>query len=442
VGSLDSEVTDRSGDPRLCIIADDFTGAADAGAPFAASGFKTCVFLPRRGSWALEDAPAVASTGREDSAAEVLVLDTESRFASPSSAAAAVKAAARFARSHGFFRFFKKVDSTLRGNVGAELLSSMDVLEVSRALLAPAFPEQGRTIRNGICYVHGVALGETEVAHDPKNPATFSNVSEILRSSSDGYLRVVVVDPADYADVRDLMVSPSVAESPGIGENRKTVVLANAWKRAHLARLAEMASELPGSPLLAGSAGLTRHLAKGRRETAAYRGRPSGPAVRTSGVLVVAGSLSKVSSAQIDFVEATVPGTVRFELGSKDVDQRLAKEALASGCVVVLSTSNRHSIPNASVRLAERVSSLVSTVDSVSNSATATNLLIVGGDTAVTILRCLEIECLELTGEPLPGIASGHAFSPYGRVNVVTKAGAFGNRNTLAVLLSVFPGRS
>ena len=93
----------------ITLIADDLTGACDAGAHFSGRG-RVGVFV---------------DATRVDVTRAVAVVDTESRGLSPSEAGARVRAVARDLRVRiraGFV--FKKIDSTLRGPVTAELARS------------------------------------------------------------------------------------------------------------------------------------------------------------------------------------------------------------------------------------------------------------------------------------------------------------------------------
>ncbi|NJM09297.1 four-carbon acid sugar kinase family protein [Candidatus Gracilibacteria bacterium] len=47
-------------------------------------------------------------------------------------------------------RWYKKFDSTLRGQLGAEISVMLEVLAKEHAIIAPAFPAQGRGLRDGI----------------------------------------------------------------------------------------------------------------------------------------------------------------------------------------------------------------------------------------------------------------------------------------------------
>ena len=92
---------------RLLMIADDFTGALDTGVQLAAHGIPTQVVVGQA------DLSACSST--------VLVVDTETRHLSAAKAAEAVARLTRSAVENGVGCIYKKTDSALRGNIGAEL---------------------------------------------------------------------------------------------------------------------------------------------------------------------------------------------------------------------------------------------------------------------------------------------------------------------------------
>ena len=103
----------------VTIIADDLTGACDAGALFAGRGPVGVFVAPELpgARW-----PAAA-------------VDCETRALSPADAAARVRRAATGleARLHGG-RIFKKIDSTFRGPVAAELDALMDAAAYQKLL--------------------------------------------------------------------------------------------------------------------------------------------------------------------------------------------------------------------------------------------------------------------------------------------------------------------
>src|SRR5437667_284832 len=151
----------------LTIIADDLTGACDTGALFAARG-------------------PVPVTVWPDAAlrAPVSVVDTETRALDPADAARRVSAVAR---SVARTRIFKKIDSTLRGPIGAELDALLRATSAAGALVCPALPSEHRVVVERVLTVGAVPVAETAIAEDPTFPraAGTSNVVDLLRPQLD-----------------------------------------------------------------------------------------------------------------------------------------------------------------------------------------------------------------------------------------------------------------
>src|SRR5215213_5950414 len=132
--------------PQLVIVADDLTGAADASARFANAGLSTVIHL---------SSAAIPNT-------DVVAVSTESRDLEGTGAAAAVRSAlSRIIsgqRDAAPWWIYRKMDSALRGHPRDELLAAMEAIGATRALVAPAFPAQGRTTVGGRQHIHGVPL--------------------------------------------------------------------------------------------------------------------------------------------------------------------------------------------------------------------------------------------------------------------------------------------
>jgi uncharacterized protein YgbK (DUF1537 family) len=153
---------------RFCILADDLTGANATASLLKREGLPSHTHLfaqPPRGG---------PPTSLREDGAHVLDLDTRELTGG--------EAAARLAVATGWLGdapdlIGLRIDSTLRGPIPA----SIDALLADKrrlALVVPAFPASGRTTRDGVHYVCGVPLAETQVAHDPHCPVTDSHVGE------------------------------------------------------------------------------------------------------------------------------------------------------------------------------------------------------------------------------------------------------------------------
>ena len=148
---------------RILSIADDMTGALEVGSVFAAFGFQS----------------VVGTQPMSRDLAEVVVVDSETRHDTP---AAASERIVLITREYGDLPNFiyKKTDSTLRGNIHSELSAIYGLFPHLRIGYAPAYPAQGRTMKNGLLYVNGRKLHETSAAQDEFNPVRSSSIRELI----------------------------------------------------------------------------------------------------------------------------------------------------------------------------------------------------------------------------------------------------------------------
>ena len=154
------------------IIADDLTGANDTGAILAQEGFHVGTVLRR--------------DHMEDFAGfNTLCVSTDSRAMTPQDAYRAIREAAELFPKDDALLYSKRIDSTLRGNVGAEIDAILDHLgEGYTAVVVASFPASGRTCVGDVLLVHGVPLQLTEVSRDPINPMSNSRVTDIVRQQT------------------------------------------------------------------------------------------------------------------------------------------------------------------------------------------------------------------------------------------------------------------
>src|SRR5690554_571562 len=123
----------------MIIIADDLTGANDSGVQLSKQGLKTRVYIDPL-NW--QDNSQSNNLFKGD----VLVIDTETRDLNGQEAAEATRKIInklQLKQSKDAI-FYKKIDSTLRGNIGKELEVLMDFLDKDLCILAPSFPGNKR----------------------------------------------------------------------------------------------------------------------------------------------------------------------------------------------------------------------------------------------------------------------------------------------------------
>ena len=396
--------------PRLVIIADDLSGAADCAVVCVQAGLDTLVIL---GDLAQEPV------------ADVLSVDGDTRGRPR---ADAVAETARLVRAHaGVDRLlFRKLDSTLRGHVGAELAATLAVRRETGpavAVMAPAFPATGRTTVGGRQWLHDVPLEATEIWRREAIPGR-AYIPEMLAAAG---LRAGVIDLAQVC-------GPDLSAHMATMAATQDVLVCDAATEADLHAIAVASMSLGRRTVWAGSAGLARYLPAA---AGLARGRRIAPVPPADGpILFVVGSLSAVSRAQVDQLAAapglavlTVPPAV-LRAGPADPrwrgQEQALDDALATGQDVVLvlgvdrdaDLTEGLTLARALARLASphagRIGALVST----------------GGETARAVLHAFGATGLRLVDEVEPGVPLS-VTEGWRSMPVVTKAGAFGAPGTL-----------
>ncbi|WP_291637536.1 four-carbon acid sugar kinase family protein, partial [Clostridium sp.] len=155
---------------KFLIIADDFTGANDTGVQLRKRGIKTDVMFE--------------FTNIEDKE-KSYVIDTESRGQSQEEAYKNVELKIKNAFKNDFNYVFKKVDSTLRGNIASEIKAVDKYYNADFIIFAPAYPDSRRTTIDGIQKINGSPITETEIAKDPIKPVEIDNINLLLKEEFD-----------------------------------------------------------------------------------------------------------------------------------------------------------------------------------------------------------------------------------------------------------------
>lgn len=349
------------------ILADDLTSALDALAPFAVRGWNTCVALNDRAV----DSPIDGIAAR----------DLDSRFLDPAAARALFMDAAE-AASPGVL--FKTVDSTLRGNIAAEIDGAVAGSGRRRAIVAPAFPAAGRATVSGRQLVGGVPVDRSVFGADPRTPVLTSLLDELLPRSCD-----CLVEARDATSDADL--DAIVAAEPD-----------------------------PAAVLWIGSPGLAAALARRLAPLARGKSVAVPPAER---VVVVVGSAHPASREQVARLVAAGTPVVEAS-GDEEAASAALIGALAGGVALLAAPAARTVNPDALVRALARIAGAArDRVDGV---------VVTGGDTARHVLLALGVERLALAGEIEPGVPFGLAQGRGQARAFVTKAGGFGDAATLA----------
>ena len=331
---------------------------------------------------------------------DVLIANAESRALPPDRAAAAAGALARQLLALAPQLIGKRIDSTLRGNLGAETDALLDALGPEAvALVVPAFPASGRTTVGGRQFVHGLPLEETEVRHDPTCPVTESDVAAIVQRQS-RY-------PVAYR--------PPGAPWPAGAR----IIVCDAATDDDLTALAAEAAAAPFRPVPVDPGPFTAALGAAICKPSA--GATGRPALGSGRVLVVAGSRSPLSDLQL----ATLP-LLEFDPDHTAEESIAARLLAASGPVAgVRALGAIH--PGAGPAVADALGRIARRA---LEGGGYDSIYTTGGDVTVAVCRALEASAIELLGEVLPLASYGRlSGGPFNGLAIVTKGGLVGGTN-------------
>jgi uncharacterized protein YgbK (DUF1537 family) len=369
----------RPAPARLRLLADDLTGALDTAAQFTGSlGPVTVRFLP-------------GDAGADE---PCLAYDTATRALPAGEAGAAMTALADF--FDGASIAFKKLDSLLRGHPAVELAAAFGDGGFRSAVVAPAFPAQGRVTRGGVQHVRGL-----DGAWSPVAPAFADELARLE-------LPLHRVAHADQIAGDGLFVC-------------------DAETGADLAAIVAAGRTLAPPVLWCGSAGLAAALAG----TAPAR-KPLPP----EPLLAISGSHHEVARAQVARLRDAHP------------ELWIAARAAGAGAGEVQACLDAYGAALLTFALPESVSAgeAARRIAGIAHAllrgiAPPSGLYVSGGETLRTVAEALGAEAFVVNGEAAPGVPTSRLVGGrWDGVRVVSKSGAFGDADLLVRLLAARGG--
>ncbi|WNF36302.1 four-carbon acid sugar kinase family protein [Bacillaceae bacterium IKA-2] len=419
---------------KLAIIADDLTGATDTGVQFSKKGFSTTVLFSNT-----ELKPSYLS-------GEVIVLNSDSRALDFESAYKNVASLSKELKEIGVTSVFKKIDSTMRGNIGHEIEAVMDVMGYKTSFVIAAFPKNGRVTINGHHYVHEIPLEKTDIAKDPSCPVTDGNLPRLLKKQCNREVDLIELDHVrsgkDYlANYMQNLVS----------DHSSKIVVIDATTDEELETIIEAIQNLKEKVLIAGSAGIAFHLYNSLEREMVISQESN---KKQLPVLVVAGSVNSVTEQQVQVLknntaieEIMISPEKFFKEGDREIEINRAVEVgnrLLKQGNVVLST-NRSAEAIEKVKVIQRLRGMPSikisqtishALGEIAGQLIETNFLsgvvLTGGDIAAATCNRLSGKGIRVIGEVEDGIPFGRLLGGrFDHLPLVTKAGAFGTNEAL-----------
>ncbi len=424
---------------KLCILADDLTGALDTGVKFTVAGLKTRTVIV--------DDPLTLPTILDNDEINVLVLDTETRALSSSKAYEKIAETSKLVTNLGYDIIYKKIDSTLRGNIGSEIDALIDILDLDAVLLTPAFMEQGRMVVGGYELVRGIPLSQTSFSKDPHTPIAESYLPTIIASQSKYNIKHIDIETVAKGS---LEIERKIIDAIKSGYK---ILTFDAATTQHLENIAIAYIKLRKDDfklVASGSAGLASPLAKLLKEDK-----------KRSLVMIIAASVNEISIRQVEkLISTTQIPYIKIDIEPLILEPtkpypynayvKKIVSKLKNGVDVVIRTAdNRNEVDEVLTLAAKKNMSkanlrniILETLTNIANNILnmvphLTKIIVTGGDTAYAFLESIKAKHVDIVDEVLPGIPLCNVKLNRGKeLFLITKAGGFGDENTLINLYS------
>lgn len=422
------------------IIADDLTGANDTALQFHLRGSNTQILLDYEGYL------------QNIKNAQTWAISTETRNVEPSVAINKVKAATKiFTEKLNLENFYKKIDSTLRGNIAVETLAMLEVLEWDAAIIIPAFPSEGRITVGGYHLLKGVPIERTELARDVHSPIFESHIPTLLKSQLDEEQKNLV----GLIELSTIMngAGPILLKINELISQGKKLIVADAVSITDIEQVVLAINKSDYNILPAGSAACAQVL--GNIWLPEMKNQHIPKTIPELPKLIVSGSATLVTEMQIkkladsDDFENTYFINLDLKTILEGVKEELVNRVvnnLGQNNIVVVNTSYlikdydgfSDECLNAGLtksKLASKITDFLAELTKIVVSKRDVILVTLGGETSYKCCAAIDSLQLQLVDE----VASSIALSIDHKAQwIVSKSGNLGNSNTLVDILKYF----
>ncbi len=424
------------------IVSDDLTGANDTALQFFMKGSNTEIIFEANdelqnhlnvGTWA---------------------LTTESRNIEAKIAAQRVwENSKKIKECLNVSNYYKKIDSTLRGNIAVETLAMLDAIEYDAAIIAPAFIQEGRITIGGYQLLKGIPIERTDAARDTYAPIYDSYIPDILKKQVN----------ETYHNLISTIELKTVAKGAGPITNKinelvssgKKLIIADAVSSVDLEQIALAISKSQYNILPVGSAGLAHALGNvwlpEEKREAVNKQFPILPK------LVLSGSKTTITATQInklsmdDDIENTYFIDIHLDdILNPDINQmaervvhNFGKENVVIVHVskldeeIMMDEGKEKLIDNGITKekLAVIITDYLSDLSEKISELSSFILITIGGETSYKCLRKIDCKYLQMTDTILPAVSlcidSNARF-------IVTKSGNMGSATALIDIINYF----
>lgn len=424
------------------IIADDLTGANDTALQFKLNGADTNILLNENVSEIQEHIP------------QAWAISTESRNGTPACAFEKVKKAIElFTDKINPDFFYKKIDSTVRGNIAVEVISALEALDWDAAVIMPAFPSEGRTTVGGYQLLNGTPIERTEMAADPHSPITESHLPSMMKHQLGENLENLV----GLIELKTVLdgAGPILRKINELIEDGKRIIIVDSVSDTDIKQtvLAVQKSEYKILPV--GNAAAAKVLSNIWFPN--ENGIDRNIKVPKMPKFIVSGSATHITADQIKALEKNCIYSEKSKIYELDMDtimlgvqdefvDKIVENLNDTGIVLVHTSNlfkNFNGFDSASINveltksgLANMITDYLAELTSAVLSKICAILITLGGETSYKCCDALGVCQLSLVDEVLPAIALSKNVDS--TQYIVTKSGNLGKETTIMDILRYF----
>lgn len=397
---------------NFLIIADDFSGSSDSGVNMVKNGIETHIVF---------DATKMVK-------GKSYVIDTESRNIRAEKSYEIVHAVAESARELNFDCYYKKVDSTLRGNICTEIKAIVDVLKSDLIVFNSACPNSGRTVVQGNLYMNGTLVTETEIAKDPLFFCKENNLKKMMETQ--------MKERVQHFDLTSI-------RNGSIHWDGSKIVTFDTEVNDDMDKVVPYVLGLGKNTLWVGSAGMANSLFK-------TLGTPK-PA------LAIVGSISDTSRNQIKFAEEQGAHVIKADICSllcgesvQAIIEKAVHELQSGNDVVVASAYDYQDYVN-SIESGEKRGMKKEEVSwfaqkklgeigtGILEKIQVAGVFLTGGDTATSFVKSACSDACKIISEPLPVVPMVELDTgEYSGLHAVAKGGSIGGKEAIDYCFKLF----
>ncbi|MEA5003072.1 MAG: four-carbon acid sugar kinase family protein, partial [Christensenella sp.] len=324
---------------------------------------------------------------------------------------------------------YKKTDSTMRGNIGAELTAMLKASGRNALVFVPAFPRMGRTVKDGIFRVGGELLSTTSYARDPFQPVVSDKVVDIVRQQTE--LPVRMIDVA----------------TEKLPQDAPEILVCDAQSEQELEEIAQCLAPIADKIVLAGCAGFAAYVASYIHGT---RQKNTETCPEGSGHIMLCGSINERTRQQVLYAKEKGMSSYRLRpadyLGESlthSSQAKIGELSRGNGTVLLYTADSEGDIlaakdyaaangmdgENLHLRIAQGLGRIARYCISDKHVGM---LSVIGGDTLFGAMQGIKPKGFVLCREALPGvILSRLVFANGMEKYMLSKAGSFGEETVL-----------